>query len=44
VSAIGAGCIFAIDTVPDRLERAREQGAEVIHFEGEDPVEAVRRP
>jgi threonine dehydrogenase-like Zn-dependent dehydrogenase len=40
---LGAGRIFAVDTVPDRLERAREQGAEVINFEGEDPVEAVRR-
>jgi len=40
---LGAGRIFAIDTVPDRLERAREQGAEVINFEGEDPIEAVRR-
>jgi threonine dehydrogenase-like Zn-dependent dehydrogenase len=40
---LGAGRIFAIDAVPDRLERAREQGAEVINFEGEDPIEAVRR-
>jgi threonine dehydrogenase-like Zn-dependent dehydrogenase len=40
---LGAGRIFAIDIVPDRLERAREQGAEVIHFDSEDPVEALRR-
>ncbi len=40
---LGAGRIFAVDAVPDRLERAREQGAEVINFDGEDPVEAVRR-
>src|SRR5882724_6759344 len=40
---LGAGRIFAVDIVPDRLERAREQGAEVIHFDGEDPVEALRR-
>ncbi len=40
---LGAGRIFAVDAVPDRLERAREQGAEVINFDGEDPVEAIRR-
>jgi len=40
---MGAGRIFAVDTVPDRLERAREQGAEVIDFRAEDPVETILR-
>ncbi len=40
---LGAGRIFAIDTVPSRLEMAREQGAEIIDFNAEDPVEAIRR-
>ena len=34
-----AGRIFAVDYVPSRLETAREQGAEVIDFSKEDPVE-----
>jgi len=38
-----AGRIFAIDTLPDRLAMARAQGAEVIDYEAEDPVEAIRR-
>jgi threonine dehydrogenase-like Zn-dependent dehydrogenase len=40
---MGAGRIFAIDRVPSRLEMAREQGAEVINFEEEDPVQALKR-
>ena len=36
-----AGRVFAIDRVPDRLEMARAQGAEVIDFEEDDPVEAL---
>lgn len=40
---MGAGRVFAVDTVPDRLERACEQGAEVIDFEAEDPVETIVR-
>jgi threonine dehydrogenase-like Zn-dependent dehydrogenase len=39
---LGAGRIFAIDCVPSRLEAARYQGAEVIHYEEEDPVEVIR--
>jgi threonine dehydrogenase-like Zn-dependent dehydrogenase len=39
----GAGRIFAIDQVADRLEMAREQGAEVIDFSREDPVETINR-
>jgi threonine dehydrogenase-like Zn-dependent dehydrogenase len=40
---LGAGRILAVDTVPDRLEMARAQGAEVIDFNAEDPVETIRR-
>ncbi|MBV9876963.1 MAG: glutathione-dependent formaldehyde dehydrogenase [Verrucomicrobia bacterium] len=39
----GAGRIFAIDQVPDRLELARKQGAEVIDFSREDPVATISR-
>lgn len=39
---MGAGRIFAIDTVADRLEKAREQGAEIIDYNRDDPVEALR--
>jgi threonine dehydrogenase-like Zn-dependent dehydrogenase len=38
-----AGRIFAIDCLPDRLEAARAQGAEVINFDAEDPVEVILR-
>ncbi|MEE1927415.1 zinc-dependent alcohol dehydrogenase [Streptomyces sp. TRM 70351] len=38
----GAGRIIVVDGVPDRLELARRQHAEVIDFQAEDPVEAVR--
>jgi len=37
----GAGRIFAVDHVPCRLDMARAQGAEVIDFTSEDPVEAI---
>ena len=40
---LGAGRIFAIDGLDDRLERARDLGAECINFEKEDPVEALHR-
>jgi threonine dehydrogenase-like Zn-dependent dehydrogenase len=39
----GAGRVFAVDTIPDRMEAARAQGAEVIDYNAEDPVEALRR-
>ncbi|WP_233554357.1 alcohol dehydrogenase catalytic domain-containing protein [Deinococcus cavernae] len=39
----GATRVLAIDRLPDRLEMARRNGAEVINFEEEDPVEAVGR-
>lgn len=37
----GAGRVFAVDRVESRLEMAREQGAETVHFEDDDPVEAI---
>ena len=39
---LNAGRIFAIDAIPSRLKMAQDQGAEVIHFEREDPVEAIK--
>ena len=39
---MGAGRIFAIDVIPSRLDMARMQGAEVINYDEEDPVEALR--
>ncbi|HEX8963889.1 MAG TPA: zinc-dependent alcohol dehydrogenase [Rhodocyclaceae bacterium] len=38
---MGAGRIFAIDCLHDRLEIACRQGAEIIDFEKEDPVAAL---
>jgi threonine dehydrogenase-like Zn-dependent dehydrogenase len=38
-----AGRVIAIDSVPSRLEMACDQGAEVINFDEEDPIEALRR-
>lgn len=37
----GAGRILAIDRIPSRLEMAKAQGAEVINFDEEDPVETI---
>jgi threonine dehydrogenase-like Zn-dependent dehydrogenase len=39
---LGAGRIFAIDTIPSRLEMAKALGAEIIDFNVEDPVEALQ--
>lgn len=39
---MGAGRILAIDHIPSRLEMAREQGAEIINFDQEDPIEIIR--
>lgn len=39
---LGAGRIFAVDTLPDRLEMARAQGAETIDFNAEDPVKTLQ--
>jgi threonine dehydrogenase-like Zn-dependent dehydrogenase len=38
---MGAGRIFAIDHHADRLAMARRQGAEVIDFDREDPVQTL---
>lgn len=40
---LGAARVFAIDRLDDRLRMARQQGAEVIDFEREDPVQTLRR-
>ncbi|WIF70168.1 zinc-dependent alcohol dehydrogenase [Metapseudomonas otitidis] len=39
----GAARVFAVDHRPDRLRMARQQGAEVIDFDREDPVQVLRR-
>lgn len=36
------GRVIAIDTIPSRLEMARAQGAEIIDFNAEDPVKAIK--
>jgi threonine dehydrogenase-like Zn-dependent dehydrogenase len=38
---LGAGRILAVDHVPARLQMAKDQGAEVINFNAEDPVETI---
>lgn len=38
---MGAGRIIAVDHQPDRLEMAQRQGAEVVNFDAEDPVETI---
>jgi len=40
---LGAGRVFAVDSVSSRLEMARRQGAEAIDFELDDPVETILR-
>ncbi|MEW6117597.1 MAG: zinc-dependent alcohol dehydrogenase [Nitrospirota bacterium] len=37
----GAGRVIAVDRVPSRLDMARAQGAEVINFEEEDPIQVI---
>jgi threonine dehydrogenase-like Zn-dependent dehydrogenase len=39
---MGAGRILAIDAREDRLAMARDQGAETINYEAEDPVEVIK--
>lgn len=39
---MGAGRVFAIDCLPDRLATAKRQGAECINFEQEDPVKTLK--
>ncbi|MDB5309250.1 MAG: fdhA 1 [Gemmataceae bacterium] len=40
---LGAGRVFAVDHLPDRLDKARLLGAETVNFEDESPVEFLRR-
>ncbi|WP_013334690.1 zinc-dependent alcohol dehydrogenase [Gloeothece verrucosa] len=39
----GAGRIIAVDTIASRLEMAKAQGAEIIDFNAEDPVEIIKQ-
>lgn len=39
---LGAGRVFAVDALPDRLAKARELGAETIDFNAEHPVEKIK--
>lgn len=39
---LGAGRVFAIDNNESRLEMVRSHGAEVIHFDKEDPIEVLK--
>jgi threonine dehydrogenase-like Zn-dependent dehydrogenase len=39
---LGAGRVFAIDNIDSRLEMARAHGAEVIHFDKENPIEVLK--
>jgi threonine dehydrogenase-like Zn-dependent dehydrogenase len=39
---LNAGRIFAIDAIPSRLAMAQDQGAEVINFEKEDVIAAIK--
>ncbi|MCF6157070.1 MAG: glutathione-dependent formaldehyde dehydrogenase [wastewater metagenome] len=39
----GAGRIIAVDTIRSRLEMAQENGAEIIDYNAEDPVESIRK-
>lgn len=39
---LGAGRVLAINTIPSRLEMARWQGAEVIDFNAEDPIQVIK--
>ncbi|MGY3452008.1 zinc-dependent alcohol dehydrogenase [Bradyrhizobium sp. USDA 4353] len=38
---MGAGRIIAVDHHPDRLEMAQQQGAEIVNFDNEDPVQTI---
>ncbi len=39
---LGAGRVIGVDTIPSRLDMARDQGAEVIDFNQDHPVHAIR--
>lgn len=38
---LDAGRILAVDHIPSRLEMARNQGAEIVNFDEEDPVKTI---
>src|SRR2546430_1787841 len=40
---LGAGRVIAIDHVQSRLEMAQAQQAEIINFDDEDPIDAIKR-
>lgn len=39
---MGAGRVIAVDRIESRLDMARAQGAEVINFDNENPVDMIR--
>lgn len=39
---MGAARVMAVDCAPDRLDKAREHGAEAIDYGREDPLEVIR--
>lgn len=39
----GAGRVIAVDRIASRLDMARDQGAEAINFDEEDPVKVVKQ-
>jgi threonine dehydrogenase-like Zn-dependent dehydrogenase len=39
---MGAGRVFAVDTIASRLELAQAQGAEIIDFNKEDPISVIQ--
>lgn len=40
---LGAGRIIAVDTIHSRLEMAQANGAEIIDYNKEDPIESIHR-
>lgn len=40
---LGAGKVIAIDRLDDRLQKAKELGAEIINFEKNDPVKTIKK-
>ncbi|HEY9686893.1 MAG TPA: zinc-dependent alcohol dehydrogenase [Coleofasciculaceae cyanobacterium] len=39
---MGAGRVLAVDCIQSRLDMARQQGAEVINYDAENPVETIQ--
>jgi threonine dehydrogenase-like Zn-dependent dehydrogenase len=38
---LGAGRVIAVDSIPDRLDAARRQGAETVNFQDDDVVDLI---